>query len=54
MSNKENKFKIDYLEEDLVNYYKNKFILEWSKQNQPEVLEEARLYAEQCAKEDES
>lgn len=53
MNNQENKFEIHYSQEDLVTYYKNKFILEWCKQNKPEIFEKAKLYAQQYVEEHE-
>lgn len=50
---KQNKFEISYSREDLICYYKNKFVLEWCKQNHPQILEKAVEIIEEYIKEDE-
>lgn len=36
--------KVDYTKEDLIEYYKNKILLDWVKNNHPEIIEKAEEF----------
>jgi len=39
-------YSIDFTKEDLIEYYYQKFILEWAKENHSEVCEKVRRFLE--------
>ena len=44
---------LDIEEEDLINYYKNQWLIEWIKKYHPELFEEAESFAKQYVKDNE-
>lgn len=46
-------FEIDIAEEDLINYYKQQWVMEWVKKYHSEIFEQAHQFAEEYVKNDE-
>jgi hypothetical protein len=47
------KYEIDIPKEDLINCYTNQWVLEWCKQNHPEIFEKAKKIIKEYVEEDE-
>ena len=39
-----NKYQVDYNKEDMLEFYKNKILLDWIKNNHPEIIKKAEEF----------
>ena len=39
-----NKYQVDYTKEDILEFYKNQILLDWIKNNHPEIIEKAEEF----------